>query len=238
MAGREQEIVLLPGLDGTGDLFERVAPHLATEFNVTIVRYPNDPSLGYAGYVELARNAIGARQIFLLGESFSGPVAIRVAAQLGPQIKGLVLAATFVRSPWPRWLVQRASRVDPEATPKKLRDAVLMGAYGDRELAEKVDEIVRTLPRAVRTARLRAVAEVDVRQDFAALSCPILALHGRADWLVPMIAMQNAICRKGGARMIVFPAAHMLLQTCAADGAAAIIAFAKTSAIPETQYEN
>lgn len=238
MAGSAQEIVLLPGLDGTGDLFERVAPHLATDFKVTIVRYPNDPSLGYAGYVQLARNAIRAREVFLLGESFSGPVAIRVAAQLGPQIKGLVLAATFVRSPWPRWLVQRASRVDPEATPKKLRDAILMGSYGDKELAEKVDTIVRELPHPVRAARLRAVAEVDVRQDFAALGCPILALHGRADWLVPMIAMQNVISRKGQARMIVFPAAHMLLQTCAADGAAAIIAFAKTSATTETQYEN
>jgi pimeloyl-ACP methyl ester carboxylesterase len=238
MAGSAQEIVLLPGLDGTGDLFERVASHLAADFKVTIVRYPNDPSLGYAGYVQLARNAIRTREVFLLGESFSGPVAIRVAAQLGPQIKGLVLAATFVRSPWPRWLVQRTSHVDPEAIPKKLRDAILMGSYGDKELAEKVDTIVRELPRPVRAARLRAVAGVDVRQDFAALGCPILALHGRFDWLVPMIAMQDVISRKGQARMIVFPAAHMLLQTCAADGAAAIIAFAKTSATTETQYEN
>jgi pimeloyl-ACP methyl ester carboxylesterase len=238
MAAGMQEIVLLPGLDGTGDLFERIASHLAGEFTVTIVRYPNDPSLGYAGYAELARKAIGAREVFLLGESFSGPVAIRVATQLGPQIKGLVLAATFVKSPWPGWLLQRASRVDPEMTPRKLRDALLMGPYGDKELAEKVDAIVRALSRPVRAARLRAIAQVDVRQDFAMLGCPILALHGRADWLVPMIAMQNVICRKAGARMIVFPAAHMLLQTCAADSAAAIIAFARTAAMTETQYEN
>jgi pimeloyl-ACP methyl ester carboxylesterase len=238
MAGGTQEIVLLPGLDGTGDLFDRIASHLASDFTVTIVRYPNDPSLGYAGYIELARNVIGSREVFLLGESFSGPVATCVAARLGPQIRGLLLAATFLKAPWPGWLVQRASRIDPETTPRKLRDAILMGDYGDQELREKVDAIVRKLSRPVRAARLRAIAEVDVRQDFAALNCPILALHGRADWLVPMIAMQNVICRKGDARMIVFPAAHMLLQTCAAESAAAIIAFAKTSATTETQYEN
>lgn len=238
MAVGAQEIVLLPGLDGTGDLFERVAAHLTSDFTVRAVRYPNDPSLGYAGYAELARNVIGTREVFLLGESFSGPVAVRVATQLGRQIKGLVLAATFLKSPWPGWLLRRAARVDPQTTPPKLRDTILMGPYGDPELREQIDHIVRNLSRPVRAARLNAIAEVDVRDDFVKLSCPILALHGRSDWLVPEFAMQKAVCRKGGARMIVFPAAHMLLQTCAADTAAEIIAFAKSAALQETHYED
>ncbi|HVZ03521.1 alpha/beta hydrolase [Hyphomicrobium sp.] len=238
MVAGAQEIVLLPGLDGTGELFERLAGHLGAEFTVRIVRYPNDPSLGYAGYAELVRNVIGTREVYLLGESFSGPVAIRVASQLGRQIRGLLLAATFLKAPWPGWLLRRASRVDPETTPPKIRDTILMGPYGDPELRQKVNEIVRNLSRPVRAARLRAVAEVDVRDDFAKLSCPILALHGRDDWLVSKTAMQKAICRKGGARMIVFPAAHMLLQTGAADAAAEIIAFAKSSALRESHYED
>lgn len=238
MAAAAQEIVLLPGLDGTGDLFDPLAARLADEFTVKVVRYPNDPTLGYAGYAELVRNVIGAREVFLLGESFSGPIAVRVATQLGPQIKGLMLAATFLKSPQPGWLVRRGARADPETTPKKIRDAILMGSYGDGELRKKVDQIVRNLSRPVRAARLRAIAEVDVRNDFAKLDCPILALHGRDDWLVPMRAMQKAISRKGGARMVAFPAAHMLLQTRAGEAAMEIRAFAKSSALREEDYED
>lgn len=234
MAAGTQEIVLLPGLDGTGDLFERIGAFLAADFVVKIVRYPNDPSLGYAGYVELVRNEIGGRDVFLLGESFSGPVAVQAATQLGRQVKGVILAATFVKNPWPGWLLRRAARVDPETTPVKVRDAILMGRYGDDELRKKVDVIVRALSRPVRAARLRAVGEVDVRQNFSRLECPILVLHGRDDWLVPVTMMQKVVSEKGGARMIVLPAAHMLLQTRAEEIAAEIIDFAKSAALTET----
>jgi pimeloyl-ACP methyl ester carboxylesterase len=235
MSNEAPEIVLLPGLDGTGDLFDRLVPRLAPELRVKVVRYPHDPSLGYAGYCELVRSEIGSRPIFLLGESFSGPVAIRVATRLGAQVKGLVLAATFVKSPWPWWLIRRAARVDPRATPKHIRDAILMGPYGDPELAAKVDEIVAAMPRAVRAARLHAIAEVDVRGDFARLECPILVLHGRGDWLVRKSLIQRAVSDKGRARMIVIPGAHMLLQTRAAEAAAEIIHFTKSTA--ELHYE-
>jgi pimeloyl-ACP methyl ester carboxylesterase len=238
MATGGNEIVLLPGLDGTGDLFDRVVPFLADDFAVKVVRYPNDPSLGYAGYVELVRNEIGSRDVFLLGESFSGPVAVLVATQLKAQIRGLVLAATFVKNPWPGWLIRRAATVEPTATPATLRDAILMGPYGDDKLKRKVDEIVRTLPRPVRAARLRAVAGVDVRPAFAKLACPILILHGRGDWLVPKRGMQHAVSTKGGARMVVFPAAHMLLQTRPKEGAAEIVNFANTSTCQEARYED
>lgn len=233
-----QEIVLLPGLDGTGDLFDLLAAALAKEFTVKVVRYPNDQTLGYAGYAELVRNAIGRREVVLLGESFSGPVAVRVAAQLGPQISGLVLAATFLKNPWPGWLVRRASRTEPDATPKKIRDAILMGSYGDDDLRNKIDRIVRGLSRPVRAARLRAIAEVDVRDDFAKLSCPILVLHGRKDWLVSITPMQKAVCNKGGARIVVFPAAHMLLQTCPVEAAMEIRAFVNSKTLWEAQNEN
>ena len=226
---------MLPGLDGTGDLFDRVTPYLRRDLAVDVARYPADPTLGYAGYVELVRHRVGARPVFLLGESFSGPVAVRVALQLGKQIRGIVLAATFVKNPWPGWLIRRAAGVNPTATPTRIRDAILMGHYGDAELVHKVDEIVRTLSLSVRAARLRAVAGVDVRRDFAKLRCPILVLHGRDDWLVPKSPMQNAVSKKGGARMIVMPGAHMLLQTRAREAAAEIVSFTKSSV--EIPYE-
>jgi pimeloyl-ACP methyl ester carboxylesterase len=235
MAAAAPEIVLLPGLDGTGDLFDRVSPFLSHAMPVKVVRYPLDPALGYAGYTALVRREIGAREVFLLGESFSGPIAIRVATQLGKQVKAVVLVATFVKNPWPGWFTRRIAHADATTIPPGLRHAVLMGAFGDAELTRKVDEIVQALPRSVRTARLRAVAEVDVRHDFAGLGCPILALHGRDDWLVPKTSMQKAISTKGRARMVVLPGPHMLLQTRAEAAAGEIVSFTRSSA--EVNYE-
>jgi pimeloyl-ACP methyl ester carboxylesterase len=236
MAGAPPEIVLLPGLDGTGNLFERLVRFLPADLKVEIVRYPDDPTLGYAGYVKLVREAIGNRQVFLLGESFSGPIAVRVATQLGTQIKGIVLAATFVKNPWPGWFIRRIARIAPTTTPSRIRDVLLMGRFADAEMSAKVDEIVRTLPRSVRAARLGAIAEVDVQDDFARLACPVLVLHGRGDWLVPKTSMQNAVSAKGGARMIVIPGAHMLLQTQARMAAAEIVAFVKSSMRVSYEY--
>jgi len=235
MARSPPEIVMLPGLDGTGDLFDRLVRAIGSDLITRVVRYPNDPTLGYAGYVEIVRKEIAGRRMFLLGESFSGPVAMMLAAQLPAQIMGLVLAATFLENPWPGWLIRRAARVDPLTTPVRIRDALLMGPYGDTELSAKVDDIVKNLPRAVRAARLRAVAGVDVRADFARVRCPILVLHGRSDRIVRKSPMQRAVADKGGARMIVLPAAHMLLQTRANEAASEIVHF--THSAMEIPYE-
>lgn len=222
-----QSIVLLPGLDGTGMLFSRLEEQLRPAMDVSVVRYPPDPALGYAGYVDIVKEAVGEREIVLLGESFSGPVALMTAAKLGKQVKAVVLAATFVRSPWPAALVRIAGRGDPRMLPADVRDWVLMGQRRDADLSKLLDEIIETrLPRAVRLSRLRAISSVDVRPELAALTCPVLALHGRDDWLVPVRGMGRAISHKGGAKFVVMPGAHMLLQTCALEAGKVIADFA------------
>ncbi|UUZ51553.1 alpha/beta hydrolase [Massilia sp. B-10] len=42
-----------------------------------------------------------AEPYFLLGESFSGPVAIALAAERPPMLLGLILSCTFARNPLP-----------------------------------------------------------------------------------------------------------------------------------------
>ena len=185
MAAVAPEIVLLPGLDGTGELFERVAPFLAEYLTVKIIRYPLDPTLGYAGYTELVRREIGRRQVFLLGESFSGPVAVRVAETARPANQGHRACRDVCQKSMARLVHSVDGACRPHTTAPKIRNSMLMGSFGDAELTRKVDEIVRTLPRPVRAARLRPWRRSMSEADFAALRCPILVLHGRGDWLVP-----------------------------------------------------
>lgn len=225
MSAERIELVLLPGLDGTGDLFAWLQRRLPEDLPVTVVRYPNDPSMGYEDYMAFARSKIGTRRVVVLGESFSGPVAVKLVAALPDQIAGLILAATFLKSPWPPLLVRRAASVNPHQAPRAARDAFLMGRYRSQEVSAKVDDIIRQLTPGLRSARLKAVAGVDVRHDFAKLSCPVLALHGRADWVVPPRTTKAFIKSKPGAELALFASAHMLLQSRPAETAEAIVNF-------------
>ena len=95
-------LVLLPGLDGTGILFEPLARALGVDLDVRVVRYPSDPTLGYRELESLARAALPTdRPFVILGESFSGPIAIRLAADSPPGLVGLILVVTFARNPYP-----------------------------------------------------------------------------------------------------------------------------------------
>ncbi len=51
-------LVPLPGMDGTGELFEPFVEAIGDEFKILIVRYPADRVIGYAELVELVRRAL------------------------------------------------------------------------------------------------------------------------------------------------------------------------------------
>ena len=85
-------LVLLPGLDGTGKLFSEILKALEGRVATLIVDYPKDVSLGY-DELEVLKVRCAAlpddRPFVLLGESFSGPLAIRIAAHPPPGLCGL-----------------------------------------------------------------------------------------------------------------------------------------------------
>ena len=94
-------LMLLPGMDGSGQLFDEFAAALGGEFALSIVRYPVDGG-GYAELEAIARQAIPPTGPYvILGESFSGPIAVSLAAPADDRCLGLVLCAAFARNPLP-----------------------------------------------------------------------------------------------------------------------------------------
>jgi thioesterase domain-containing protein len=51
-------VVLLPGMDGTGTLFDPFIAALGPDFNVKVVRYPATEPLGYSELESIARSAL------------------------------------------------------------------------------------------------------------------------------------------------------------------------------------
>src|SRR5512146_2059759 len=95
-------LVLLPGLDGTGLLFSDFAASFGPDVKIIVVSYPTDAAIGYSELESIARSFLPNDQpFFLLGESFSGPIAISIAASPPSGQLGLILRCSFARSPRP-----------------------------------------------------------------------------------------------------------------------------------------
>jgi pimeloyl-ACP methyl ester carboxylesterase len=95
-------LVLLPGLDGTGLLFKPFIDALNGRAQTQVVSYPVDQTLGYTELEDLVRAALPKTGSFVvLGESFSGPIAIRIAADPPEGMVGVILCVTFARNPQP-----------------------------------------------------------------------------------------------------------------------------------------
>src|SRR6266699_1972425 len=77
----QNHLVLLPGLDGTGELFAPFVQSPSNHFSCTVVSYPRDKLLNYQQLIPRIREAMPWNERFvLLAESFSGPLAFQFAA--------------------------------------------------------------------------------------------------------------------------------------------------------------
>jgi pimeloyl-ACP methyl ester carboxylesterase len=95
-------ILLLPGLDGTGRLFEPLVRYAPEWASCTVARYPADRELSYPECADLvSAEFLPDAPFVIVAESFSGPVAILTASKRPPNLKGLVLFNTFAyRASW------------------------------------------------------------------------------------------------------------------------------------------
>src|SRR4051794_17198322 len=89
-------------MDGTGEFFAEFIAALPPGVEPMVVKYPPDRAMNYAELEELVRASLPVERPFvLLAESFSGPVAVAIAASKPAGLRGLVLVCSFVRSPLP-----------------------------------------------------------------------------------------------------------------------------------------
>jgi pimeloyl-ACP methyl ester carboxylesterase len=222
-------LVLLPGLDGTGVLMRPLVAALPREIAPVVVTYPCDEQLGYDALVARVVASLPADGPFaLLGESFSGPIALRAAAARPAGLAAVVLCATFVRAPQ-RGVTKWAGRlVGPSAMrlfPAMAQAKMLLGGYSTPELRVLHTEAMSLVRPEVLAGRLRDVLAVDVRDELAACGVPVLYLRGTKDRVVPSHNLREIRRLRPSVEVAEAPAPHLVLQTQPAAAAAAIAAF-------------
>lgn len=231
-------LMLLPGLDGSGRLLEPLAAELSRVADCRVMRLP-DPTGDYAALerwlvAELERTG----PCVLLGESFSGPLVLRVARCRPDLVRALVLVATFSRRPRrvPAWVTPLAHAL------RRLPLRPGLGLIADSGLAPELrgslEPAILGLPARTLVNRLRSVLRL--RDEAEGAPAPAtLVLAATRDRLVPPREQRRLATVVPGARLVEIPGPHLLAECRTRECAAAIAEFlAPLSQPPENVQLN
>nr|WP_254425690.1 alpha/beta hydrolase [Polaromonas sp. A23] len=201
---------------------------------VKVLRYPVAEMLDYEGLEVLVRDELPVDEPYvLLGESFSGPIAIALAASRPPQLVGLVLCCTFARNPLPLMSALRfgVGLLPIEAMPVGLLARLLLGRFYTAAWHRALSRALAQVQPSVMRARLRAVLSVDVSRQLEAVVVPTLYLRAAQDGVVPRSAGQHLLKIKPDMTVLELKAPHFLLQVVPEEAARSVTRFVSELAL-------
>lgn len=222
-------LVLLPGLDGSGLLFRPFIQTLPANLNPIVVSYPSDQALDYDDLLPLVLRAIPRGQPFaILGESFSGPLAVMAAALAPTGLKAVILCASFVQNPLPTGfgLIRPFVRgFCFRLAPEFVRTRALLGEYATPELRRLSADALATVSPGILAHRVRSLLRVDVRRELPACPVPIMYLQGAHDRVVGRRNLADVVNAYPATQIARLPAPHFVLQAQPTAAAKAVSTF-------------
>lgn len=207
-------LILLPGLDGTGDLFQALLRVIPSHLQTTVIHYPHDRFLAYDDLLRLVGDQLPKQgEMVLIAESFSGPLALRYAAMYPGRVLAVVLCASFICPPLPRWFRFLARPLAlrlplPGFAVRKL----LVGPSATTELVEAVKDAIRKVPPHVLAGRVREVLDVNCTEALRKCTAPILYLAASHDVLVRRSSADAIRAIRPDVQVRTIEGPHLILQ--------------------------
>lgn len=231
-------LLLLPGLDGTAIFFEPLQAALPPTFEPRVVTYPRDGRQDYDSLLPIALAAAGdAPRFLVLGWSFGGPLALRLAAALPDRVAGVVLCATFVRAPRPWLRLLRFAAVGPVLATVRAawRSRFLVTGYPSSSFREAKARTWRAVDAREIAARARAALDVDARPLLEQLRAPLLYLASSNDRVVPPRNAAEIAQLRPDIEFATLSGTHLALFTQAPRAAELLAGFAARHASPAAE---
>lgn len=177
-------LILLPGMDGTGELFAPLLSHLRCDYSV--VPLPLKGEQDYDVLVKYVERQLLQEDCVVLAESFSGPIAATLIQRDHPQIKGVIFAATFISTLSDPFL--RLVQILPLKKLLKLplSTYAVRGLFlgdADSTLVEKFRCVIDGVSAKVLRDRIGAIRHLRMEPGPSAL--PALYIQAKQDRLVP-----------------------------------------------------
>lgn len=215
MQGTTPLLVLMPGLDGTGVLFERFVAELPSEIRTRIVNYRNDAAQSLEAHAAAASAILANESVVLLAESFSGLVALKLLGEHKVRVEKVIFIASFAKAP--RRYLNVLTRLFPTLVrgikfiPRALWRIFCLGTRAsDADVAWLKSVLARANPEVI-AHRLKLVASARL-VPCGRIGVPAFYLQGIGDRLVPARAARalGALFKEFTVLRIDGP--HFLLQ--------------------------
>jgi pimeloyl-[acyl-carrier protein] methyl ester esterase len=223
-------LVLLPGLDGTGTLYDDFVSELPSTLGINICRYPTHQFLSYSELIPYVSNAVPSNGVFLLvAESYSTPLAVKFAAAHPANLAGLVMCSGFIGNPVGNWSFLAGVltnfplfRFSP---PSWALERFLIGTSPSDALEVRVRQAIRLVDPRILSRRIRAVLNCDVGADLSLTEIPLLYIQAEGDRLVSPKCFREIQRVRPDAVLARIPAPHLVIQREPRRSAQAIVRF-------------
>jgi pimeloyl-ACP methyl ester carboxylesterase len=223
-------LVLLPGLDGTEIFFGPLLTVLPAWVKPVVVTYPTLGANDYSDLLAVAQAAIedsDSQEFYVLGWSFSGPLALMLAARDPAKIRGVILCASFLRPPLPILPRLRFAAIPPVVHLVRLtrRTAMFLSKDATAPLRRDKAATWARVPSRILAARGRAILALDARDWLRECPRPVLYLAGSRDWVVPSWNAEEVVRESPAAKVVTIDGPHLALYTNPRAAVEAIIGF-------------
>ncbi|MFT4057638.1 MAG: alpha/beta hydrolase [Novosphingobium sp.] len=236
--GKFLTLVILPGLDGTGTLLSDFVSDLEVGPSVIVIDYPTDTFMTYDDLAHYVGQRLPSDDFVLVGESFSGPLALKIAGGQPPGLRGVVLGASFARLDIPAksLLSYVTGTVSPKMLPMFALSFLLLGRWATSQNVKALRTAIEMVRPHVLSRRAQAALSVDLVAQGVMVDCPTLLLKARYDRLIPSAAAKIVaeVCSRLRVETIDGP--HFLLQVSRTACASAIRNFCDEVASQKDQH--
>jgi pimeloyl-ACP methyl ester carboxylesterase len=174
------KIILLPGMDGAGKLFEPLRSLLP--LSTIVISLPQSGSQTYVFLASHIAEQLPNEEFIIVAESFSGPIAALLSEKSLENLKGIVFVATFLSCPKPA-LVSLAKRLPL----KSLLSIPFAKAFISRYLLSGFNysifsEALKGVPNSILKERLSSIHSLNMEKIRSDL--PSIYISAKSDCLV------------------------------------------------------
>lgn len=218
-----KKIFILPGLDGTGKLFDDVKEELEkTGRQVILASYP--PLLwkkeDYINYIkQFIKSNTEPGEIFaIVAESFSGMFIPTIYKDLKSQISHIIFSASFVKNPvlapTAFKMINKALKISK--LPSLATQLAMIGPNPTTDLISLFNRVTKDINDDVLKSRINLCLDIDNRDivynSFTNIKTPILYLQSRFDTIILPYCLKDIEKINPHTQSKIFNTAHMILQ--------------------------
>ncbi len=205
------KVVLLPGLDGTGRLFDPLVQAFSASVDVQIISYEADEKASYEELVSQVWDALPSEEFVLVAESFSGVIAYEIGLRQPKYLKHIIFVATFLQSPRPLllpWIFSKYMLL--KWIPDFVVKLFFLGRSVSQETLGLFQKTLTCVDRDVLFSRLMLIRKLQLKKE--PLMIASTYIEAREDMLVPNHSVETfkMVCKKLDVLCLKGP--HLLLQ--------------------------